>query len=169
MSSGTGRRLRADVFTRRPQVIKPPGTRTAVTIAILVGAVISVLSGVVHLHLWAEANGYRQIPTIGPLFLMQGIVAILLGLAAAVTRWLVVVVATAGLLISTAAGLLLSIEVGLFGFKDSWVVPYARSSFVGEIAGGVLLLIAAWLMARPPGAGSPAPVSRVSEHREVDH
>jgi hypothetical protein len=155
MSTGTGKRVGTGVLTRRPQVIEPPGPRVAVTILILAGAVLTVLSGVVHLHLWAEANGYRTIPTIGPLFLAQGIVAILLGVATAVTRWLAAVLAAAGLLISTAAGLLLSIEVGLFGFKDSWVVPFARSSFIGEIAGGVLLLIAAFLMVRPPGARAP--------------
>ena len=55
--------------------------------------------------------------------------------------------AAAGLLAGTAIGLLVTIEVGLFGFQESWGAPYARSSFYEEIVGAVLLLVAAWLLA----------------------
>jgi hypothetical protein len=37
--------------------------------------------------------------------------------------------------------------VGLFGFKDSWLAPYAWTSFYEELAGGVLLLAAAGALA----------------------
>ena len=139
----------ARVLTRGPGVITSPAARTAVTILILAGAILAVISGVIHLYLWGEANGYRQIPTIGPLFLVQGIAAVVIGLATAATRRLIMVLAAAGTLAATAAGLVITIEHGLFGFRESWGAPYVRTSLYEEIAGAVLLLIAAWALARP--------------------
>jgi hypothetical protein len=136
------------LLLRNPRVITAPGTRAVATGLIVIGALLTVASGVIHLYLWGEANGYRQIPTIGPLFLAQGIVAIMLALVLLGTRWLAAVVAAAGMLIATAAGLLISIEVGMFGFQETWYAPWARTSFAEELAGGVLLLIAAWPLVR---------------------
>ncbi|HEX5189860.1 MAG TPA: hypothetical protein VFW16_09985 [Streptosporangiaceae bacterium] len=132
-----------------PRVIAAPRTRAVVTGLIVVGALLTAASGVIHLYLWGEDNGYRQIPTIGPLFLAQAIVAILLALVLLGTRWLAAVVAAAGLLIGTAAGLLISIEVGMFGFQETWYAPWVKTSFAEELAGGIVLLIAAWPLVRP--------------------
>lgn len=147
------RRPWARVLTRGPRVLASPWARMAVTILILAGAVLTVISGVIHLYLWGEANGYRQIATIGPLFLAQGIAAIVIGLATAATRRLIVVLAAAGTLAATAVGLLITIDQGLFGFRESWGAPYARSSFYEEIAGAVLLLIVAGALAWPRTGG----------------
>ncbi len=136
------------VLVRGPGVIPSPGTRAIVTGLLVIGALLTAASGAIHLYLWGEADGYRHIPTIGPLFLTQGIVAILFALVLLGTRWLVAAVAAAGLLISTAAGLLISVEVGMFGFQETWFAPWARTSFAEELAGGVLLLIAAWPLLR---------------------
>ena len=103
-----------------------------------------------------EANGYRQIPAIGPLFLAQGIAAIVIGLASAVTRRLVMVLAAAGTLAGPAAGLVITIEHGLFGFREAWGAPYTRASLYEEIAGAVLLHIAAGALA-PPGTSHHLP------------
>lgn len=59
------------------------------------------------------------------------------------------VLAAAGTLAATAAGLVITIEYGLFGFRESWGAPYARTSLYEEMAGAVLLPIAAWALARP--------------------
>ena len=142
----------ARALTRGPGVLASPPARMAVTVLVLAGAVLTVVSGVIHLYLWGEANGYRQIATIGPLFLAQGIAAVVIGLATAITRRLIMVLAAAGTLIATAAGLLITIENGLFGFRESWGAPYVRTSFYEEIAGAVLLLIAAAALARPAAA-----------------
>jgi hypothetical protein len=139
----------AGLLTRGPRVISSHALRATVTALILAGAVLTIVSGVIHLYLWGETNGYREIATIGPLFLVQGISALLIGLATAALRWLAAVLVAAGLLVGTAAGLLITIEAGLFGFRESWGAPYARTSFYEEIAGAVLLLIAAWLLAVP--------------------
>jgi hypothetical protein len=147
--SAAGRQSLVTMLLRNPHVIATPGTRAAVTAMIVVGALLTAASGVIHLYLWGQDNGYRQIPTIGPLFLAQAIGAILLALVLLGTRWLAAVVAAAGLLIATAAGLLISIEAGMFGFQETWYAPWARTSFAEELAGGVLLLIAAWPLVRP--------------------
>ena len=141
----------ARALARGPQVIGSPTARAAVTTLILAGAALTVLSGVIHLYLWGEPNGYRQLTTIGPLFLAQGISALGIGLATAVTRRLLAVLAAAGLLAATAAGLVITIVHGLFGFQETWGAPYARTSLYEEIAGAVLLLTAASALARRHG------------------
>jgi hypothetical protein len=137
----------ARTLLRGPGDVGSSASRQAVVILILGGAALTVLSGIIHLRLWGETNGYRQLPTIGPLFLAQGIAGIVMGIVVAVTRWLVAVLAAAGMLIATIGGLLIAIEHGLFGFRESWQAPYVRTSLYEEIAGAVLLLIAAWLLA----------------------
>ena len=87
------------------------------------------------------------IPTIGPLFLLQGIVGILLGVLLIATRRLFAVLLAAGFLVVSAVALVIDVEVGMFGFKDSWAVPYVKSTLYEEIAGAVLLLAAAGFLA----------------------
>jgi hypothetical protein len=105
------------------------------------GAVLLVLSGLIHLHLWD--TGYRHIATIGPLFLVQGVVGILVALAVAALRWPVIALAGALFAAGTVGGLVLSVEVGLFGFRDSFSAPYATVSLVLESVAVVVLLAAA--------------------------
>jgi len=38
------------------------------------------------------------------------------------------------------------LDLGMFGFKDSWLAPYAWTTLYEEIAGGVLLLAAAGVL-----------------------
>lgn len=137
------------LLMRGPSIIESPRWRAMVTAAILAGAVCTVGSGVLHLYLWGETDGYRQIPSIGPLFLAQGISALAIGVLTAAARRLAVVLAAAGLLAATAAGLVISVEVGIFGFRETWSAPYALTSLYEEIAGAVLLLATAWALARP--------------------
>ena len=131
-----------DMLLRRPADLRPVSWRAVVTVMIAVGAVCTVGSGVIHLYLWGKQYGYRDIPTIGPLFLLQGIAAVLIGLLVIVTRRVMVLLVAAGLLVASVIALVLAIEVGMFGFKDSWLAPYAWTTFYEEIAGGVLLLAA---------------------------
>jgi hypothetical protein len=125
----------------------PAGTtalRVAVTLLIVVGAVLAVYSGAVHIKLWND--GYGTIPTIGPLFLFQGIVGVLLGLVLVASRRLVVVVATAGFMVATIGGLLISVHIGLFGFVDTFAAPYASLSLAAESAGALVLVVAGVLV-----------------------
>jgi hypothetical protein len=122
--------------------------RVAVTVLIAGGAALTVYSGYIHLYLWGRGQfPYRDIPTIGPLFLAQGIVAIVIGLLIVITRRVGALLVGAGLLIVSVVALVIDVEVGMFGFKDSWAVPYAKSTLYEEIAGAVLLLVAAGFLA----------------------
>ena len=141
------------VLLRGPSVYRSVLVRAVITLVIAAGAVCVLGSGVIHLYLWGKQYGYRSIPTIGPLFLVQGIVSILIGLATIVTRRLVVVFVAAGLLIVSFCSLIIAVEHGLFGFQDSWYAPYAKATLYEEIAGAVLLLAAAVALAWPQRAG----------------
>ena len=80
------------------------------------GAGLLAATGAIHLDLYL--TGYRSIPTIGWLFLLQVITAF--GLAAAVlaTGSRLIAAAGAGFALATLGGYLLSIWVGLFGFRE---------------------------------------------------
>jgi hypothetical protein len=133
-----------------PAQIGSPALRWTVNVLAWAGAIGVLLSGLIHLKLWIN-GGYQGISVIGPLFLAQGIVGILLALALAWLRRLWLVLGGAGFLVATAAGLLISVNFGLFGFKDSLAVPYATSSMVEEfIGGGVLVLTAIVFLAGRP-------------------
>jgi hypothetical protein len=137
---------RLGLLSRRPADLKSVSLRVVITIMIAGGAACTVVSGVIHLYLWGKQYGYRDVPTIGPLFLAQGIVAILVGLLVVVTRRVAVLLVAAGLLVASVIALVLAVEVGLFGFRDSWLAPYAWTSFYEEIVGGVWLLAAAGVL-----------------------
>ena len=86
------------------------------------GAGFLTASGAIHLDLYL--TGYRTIPTIGWMFLLQVIAAFALALGVLLTFWtsglLAPVTAASGALfaLSTLGGYLLSIWVGLFGFRE---------------------------------------------------
>jgi len=132
---------------RGPADLASLPVRAAVMVVIAGGAVCTLGSGVIHLYLWGKQYGYQDIPTIGPLFLIQGIAAIVLGLLVVISRRVLVLVLASGMLVVSVVALVLAIEVGLFGFKDSWFAPYAWTTFYEEIVGAVLLLVAAGVLA----------------------
>jgi len=70
------------------------------------------------LHLDLYLTGYRTIPTIGPLFLLQVIAGLGLGLLVLVTGNRLVALAGAGYAVATLGGYLLSVQFGLFGFRE---------------------------------------------------
>jgi hypothetical protein len=135
-------------------LLRAPGgsipRRVALTLLIAAGAGLVVYSGYIHLDLWGrQPYPYRAIPTIGPLFLLQGIVGILIGALVVITRRFFAVLLAAGFMVVSVAALVIDVEVGMFGFQDSWSVPYATSTLYLEIVGAVLLLIAAGALAWP--------------------
>jgi hypothetical protein len=115
------------------------------TAAFALGGALLVWSAFIHFHLWSETDGYRTIPTIGPLFLLQSITALIIGIGVVAIRRLWAAVIGMGFALTTIAGFLLSVAVGLFGFKDSWLAPYATQAFTIEILAVVVLLAAAAL------------------------
>lgn len=115
----------------------PTPRRVVITLALIAGAGLVATTGAIHLHLWA--SGYRTVPTIGPLFLFQGIAGAALAVALVASRRLLTVVAGAGFMIATIGGFLLSVYVGLFGFMDTLAAPFAGVSLAVESAGALVL------------------------------
>jgi hypothetical protein len=153
------RELIVRFLLRKPGALESPTARWAVLALAGIGAAFLVWSGVIHLELWGD--GYRDISVIGPLFLVQGIAAIILGVAIVAFRWLALLAAGAVAGVATAVGLLLSVHVGLFGYTESLSVPYATLSLAVEFTAAFVLLVATGLLAFGVPAravGGPAPV-----------
>jgi hypothetical protein len=114
--------------------------RAASAVARVAGAALLAWSAEIHLHLWMD--GYRHIPTIGPLFLFQAIGGLVLAALVASTRRLIPTLVGVAFLGSTIGGLVISAWVGLFGFHDGFDAPFAHLSLVVEVAGVALLTTA---------------------------
>jgi predicted lipoprotein with Yx(FWY)xxD motif len=82
----------------------------------LTGGSLLIATGAIHLDLYL--TGYRSIPTIGWLFLLQVIVAFGLGSVVLLSAGRLTAAAGAGLALATVAGYLLSLWTGLFGFTE---------------------------------------------------
>jgi hypothetical protein len=134
----------AGLLIRGPGALSGPIARWAVNVLAVAGAALMVWSAVIHLQLWGD--GYKDISVIGPLFLAQGIGAIVIAALLVVFRRLILLVAGAVTLVATAVGLLLSVYISLFGYTESLAVPYATSSLVVEFAGGAVLFAAAAIL-----------------------
>ena len=80
------------------------------------GAGLLAATGAIHLDLYL--TGYRSIPVIGWLFLLQVIAAFGLAAAVLVSGSRLAAAAAAGFALSTLGGYLLSVQFGLFGFKE---------------------------------------------------
>jgi len=76
------------------------------------GALLLVVSAGIHLDLYL--TGYRKIPTIGWLFLVQFLVAFVLAIGALVTHSRLVAVAGAAFALSTLGCYLLAVWIGLY-------------------------------------------------------
>ena len=138
------------LLARGPGPGRPRLARLVMLLVILAGAGLVVYSGYIHLYLWGrQPYPYSAIPTIGPLFLLQGIVGVLLGVLVVVTRRLYAVLLAAGFMVVSIAALVIDVQVGLFGFQDSWAAPYVTGTLRYEIVGAVVLLIAAGALAWP--------------------
>jgi hypothetical protein len=135
----------------------PPASRARsalLSVLWLAGAALLVWTGAIHLHLWAE--GYRQIPTNGPLFLLDAVTGFGAALALLVWPRPLVGLVGAGYLASTLGALVISLSVGLFGFKESPSASFVVESLVLESVAATALLVWAWLSRSRPRAGLPS-------------
>lgn len=112
-------------------------------LVLIAAAATIAVSAVVHVHLWT--SGYRHLPTVGPLFLLQALGGFILSVVLILTRRVWAAVLSFGLICATLAGFFMAVYVGLFGFRDSWSAPFAGMAFVYEVVSGVLLLLGSML------------------------
>ncbi len=116
------------------------------------GGGLLIATGAIHLDLYL--TGYRTIPTIGWLFLLQVIAAFGLALAVLLTGSRLAAAAGAGFALATLAGYLLSIWVGLFGFIEVRTTAGIVAGIIEVAAFAVLAF-----MTVAPAAGQPAQAS----------
>jgi predicted lipoprotein with Yx(FWY)xxD motif len=107
----------------------------------LAGAGLLLATAGLHLDLYL--TGYRTIPTIGPLFLLQVIAGLGLGLLVLVTGNRLVALAGAGYAIATLGGYLLSVQFGLFGYREIETTAGIVAAVIEVAAFVVLALYAA--------------------------
>jgi predicted lipoprotein with Yx(FWY)xxD motif len=110
-----------------------------------VGPGLLIASGAIHLDLYL--TGYRTIPTIGWLFLLQVIAAFGLGLAALGLRSWLAGAAAAGFCLATLGGYILSVWIGLFGFKE---IRTTSGIVAGVIEVAAFVALAALALAAAP-------------------
>jgi predicted lipoprotein with Yx(FWY)xxD motif len=114
------------------------------------GAVLLVVSASIHLDLYL--TGYRSIPTIGWLFLVQFLVAFVLAIGALVTHSRLVAVAGAAFALSTLGCYLLAVWIGLFGYKEIRTRAGIAAGLIEVAAFATLALAVAIADVRPAAA-----------------
>ncbi|MGW4595957.1 hypothetical protein ACWEOA_11675 [Streptomyces sp. NPDC004457] len=127
-----------------------PALRTATAASLAAGG---------YLHARLYLDGYRSVPVIGPLFLLQAGASLALAVLLLIgTPPLLLRIAAAGVALGALAGFAASRTVGVFGFTEHGLrpAPQAVLSLLAET--GTLLLLAAWratLAGRPRAARPP--------------
>jgi predicted lipoprotein with Yx(FWY)xxD motif len=125
---------------------EPPGAGWRTVLLGVAGAGLLFAAGAIHLDLYL--TGYRTIPTIGWLFLLQVIAAFALGLAVlaaggrAVLAGRVAAAGGAGFALATLGGYLLSVWTGLFGFREVRTTAGVAAGVIEVAAFAVLAALA---------------------------
>jgi MYXO-CTERM domain-containing protein len=136
-------------------------TRLTVALRVVTAGLVGAIAGI-HLDLWAS-HGYRSIPTIGTLFLLNGISGSLLALTclAAPRRLLAATAASAVLFAAgTIVALVLAVNVGLFGFTESTHAPLFDQAIAVEATTILAAALLAALAAHRRRAPTPEPQIR---------
>ena len=138
-----------------------PAPRWAAVLLRVAGSGLLIATAAIHLDLYV--TGYRTIPTIGWLFLLQVIAAFGLGLAVLVIPSRLVAAsrlaaaAGAGFALATLGGYLLSVWTGLFGFKE---VRTGAGIAAGLVEVAAFVVLAALALAPAPAGGAAAAPAR---------
>jgi predicted lipoprotein with Yx(FWY)xxD motif len=116
-----------------------PGRRAQLRLQVA-GALLLAVSAGIHLDLYL--TGYRTIPFVGWLFLVQVVVAFVLMVAVLVTHSALAAAASAGFALSTLGAYLLAVYTGLFGFREIRTRAGIAAGLIEVAAFGVLALAA---------------------------
>jgi hypothetical protein len=157
-------------YLRRGPKRRPSVQGAAATLAFVAGGLLVVWSAYIHFHLWGEPEGYRHLSVIGPLFLLQAIGGLVVGVLVVALRRVWMALAGIGYAVATAAGFLLCVALpkGLFNFKETWEAPFAHLAFVVEVAIVVVLLVACALCLIGAGPPEEGPLSPSGGDRRKD-
>ena len=160
MTEFTGFRLRQLASPSRPQSAGRGGHPAVALLLRLCCVALLAWIGYIHLHLWQE--GYRQIPTNGPLFLLDAVAGFALAVVLLVWPRPLAGLLAAGYTASTLGALIISLSVGLFGFRESISASFVTESLTIESI--TVLALISWTVVvaatrRPPARG-PQPVAQ---------
>ena len=156
MTESTAFRLRRLASPSRPHVTGRGARRVTALVLRLGCAALLAWIGYIHLHLWQE--GYRQIPTDGPLFLVDAVAGFALAAALLVWPRPLTGLLAAGYTASTLGALLISLSVGLFGFRESLSASFVTESLTLETITVLALISWTTMVAaadRRPGQAPP--------------
>ena len=107
----------------------------------LIVAVAVLVSGAVHLKLWAD--GFRDISMIGPSFLLNAVAAVVIAIAVLLWRSWLPLLAAVGFGAATLLAFVISATVGLFGVHELWTGGYVVTAYVAEL---VALVVGCWAL-----------------------
>jgi hypothetical protein len=158
MTQPTAFRLRQLASPRKPKAPGRGGTIVALLLRLGCVALLAWI-GYVHLHLWQE--GYRQIPTNGPLFLLDAVAGFALAAVLLVWPRPLAGLLAAGYTASTLGALIISLSVGLFGFRESISASFVTGSLTIESI--TVLGLISWTIlvaALRPSTRRPRPVAQ---------
>jgi predicted lipoprotein with Yx(FWY)xxD motif len=133
----------------------------------IAGAGLLIATAAIHLDLYL--TGYRTIPTIGWLFLLQVITGFGLGLLVLATGDRLIAAAGALFAASTLGGYLISVQFGLFGFKEVrttagiWAGIFEVLAFIALAVLAALPGKSVLLRTGPAGAGGGRQLPRQAE------
>jgi hypothetical protein len=108
----------------------------------VLAAVAVLVSAVVHLKLWFD--GFRDIPMVGPAFMLNAVAGLVIAVALVVWRHWVPPMLAVGFGVSTLGAFIISATVGLYGvhemWRGGWVWTAAASEVVAILAAGLAVL-----------------------------
>ncbi len=109
-----------------------------------------LVSAVVHFKLWL-VDDFASIPTIGPLFLLNAVGGLVIGVLVLLWRHWLPALAAAGFGAATLGGFLISVTVGLFGLQESFRGSSELTAAAAEVVailGGLALLVVSFIHRR---------------------
>jgi predicted lipoprotein with Yx(FWY)xxD motif len=149
-----GGHIGMDMVTQQARPGPHARTRLALRLA---GGGLLVATAAIHLDLYL--TGYRSIPTIGWLFLLQVIAAFGLGAVVLLSGEWLAAAAGAGFAVATLGGYLLSLWIGLFGFREVRTTAGIVAGVI-EVAAFAALAGLATMPAGPGRPGGEQPAAR---------
>lgn len=99
-----------------------------------------LVSAAVHLKLWLD--GFRDIPVIGPAFLLNAVGGLVIAVLLVTWRHWIPLVLALGFGISTLGAYLISATVGLFGVHEVWTGVWVITAEVSEVVAIVTSVLA---------------------------
>lgn len=129
--------------------------RSLVVLRSLTSAAV-MLSGVVHLVLWAQ--GMSALAVVGPAFLVNAVAGLALGLALQLWEHWLPLLASAGFGAATLGAFVLATTSGFFGVREQWEGPAVWLAAGSEATAVVLGLLGTTLALRTARARRIAPL-----------